>query len=247
MDKVVLESWHMFVYYDDECIYYLRNLENEYLPKINSNEPIVVYVQDSGLPKIDTSLELDSFRITIFHERYYQLLIFLSIIDRLINCIDIDELNSRLGRTFRLFSQMSKREIKDINTLRSLLVESKNMFKDGYIEYMQTGKVDFYDKVPIPFILIDNMIPTLKRELGLERHFSLMVELQGDISKYSSKAINDYIASRCTGYLSMNVLLRDHKEWKNWFANNGQIIQDVHDYTEVDFRKHKTRSKSIQN
>ena len=243
MDRVVLDSWHMFVYYDDECIESLRKLANEYIPKINSSEPIVIYVKDSGLPKIDTSLELDSFRITIFHERYYELLIFLSIIDRLISYIDNNELNNRLSRTFKIFSQLSKREIKDINILRSLLIDSKNMFRDGYIEYINTGKIDFYEKVPIPFIMIDNMIPQIKKEIGLQRHFSLMLELQGDVSKYNNRSINDYIASRCTGYLSMNVLLRDDKDWKNWFSNNGQFIQDVHDYSVVDFRRCKIRQK----
>lgn len=241
IDRVVMESFHKFVYYDDESVLSLRDLENEYIPKINSSEPIVIYIKDLGLPKLNTVLDLDNYRINFFHERYVEIMIFLSIIDRLINHIEMSELNNRLSGIFRLFSK----EIKDIDTLRNMLIDSKNMYRDGYIEYMKTGKIDFYDKVPIPFIMIDNILTDVKKKLRLERHFSLMLEFYNDIDKYTCKAINDYVASRCTGYLSMNILLHNESEWKCFYANNGQFIQNVHDYTEIDLTKHKIRSKNI--
>ena len=54
-------------------------------------------------------------------------------------------------------------------------------------------------------------------------------------------AINDYIASRCNGYLSMNVLLPSDKCWKCYYSNNGQLIEWCHDYTDVDLRNSKKR------
>jgi hypothetical protein len=136
-------------------------------------------------------------------------------------------------------------EINDVNKLRTLLVDSKNMYIDGYIKYMETGKVDFYDKVPIQFVILDDMIPNLKRAINLEKYFCFMLEFIGNIDKYACRTINSYIASRCNGYLSMNVLLHSDSEWKCFVANNGQYIQETHDYTEKDFRKHKTRSRNI--
>lgn len=247
MDRVVWESWHNFVYYDDESIESLRSLKNDYPAKMNSEEPIVVYVQDKKLPKLDTKLKLDGYRINIFHEHYYELLIFLSIVDTIVNQIDNDQLNVLFKRVFRLCSFSGKREIYDMNTLKALIIESMNMYREGYLEYMETGKCDFYNKVPIPFIMMDNLVPSIKEAIGLKRHFSLMIEFDGDISIHTCKAINDYVSSRCTGYLSMNVLLHDDSEWKSWYANNGQFIQDVHDYSVIDLRKYKTRSKNIQN
>ena len=247
MDRVVWESWHMFVYYDDESIELLRNQKNEYSAKMNSYEPIVVYVKDKKLPKLDTKLKLDGYRINIFHEHYYELLIFLSTIDTIVNQIDNDVLNTAFKGVFRLCSIISKREIKDINTLRNLIIESMNMYRDGYLEYMETGKCDFYNRVPIPFVMMDNLIPLIKKSIGLNKHFSLMMEFDSDISIYTCRAINDYVASRCTGYLSMNVLLHDDSEWKSWYSNNGQFVEYVHDYSVIDLRKHKTRSKNIHN
>lgn len=246
MDRVVLESRHKFVYYDDKSIEYLRKLENEYFPKINSSEPVVIYIKDGGLPKMNSFLKSDDYIVNVFYERYYELLIFSSIIDTLINYIDIKELNVRLKMIFRMFSYISKSKIEDVYALKETLIYSINMFKNGYIKYMKTGKLDFYDKVPIPFIMLDNVLSDLKKFLGFDKCFSLMLEFEGDISKYSNKAINNYIASRCNGYLSMNVLLQDDSDWKCWYANNGQFIEYIHDYTVVDFRKNKTLSRNIQ-
>ena len=77
MDRVVWESRHKFVYYDYESINLLRTMEYDYPATIDSDAPIVVYVLDEGLPKVDTNLKLDKYVIKSFHNRYYELLIFL--------------------------------------------------------------------------------------------------------------------------------------------------------------------------
>lgn len=246
IDRVVWEIRHKFVYYDDESINLLRELEGVYPFKIDSEEPIVVYIKDSGLPKLDTKFVLSKDIVKIFHEHYYQLLIFSEIINNISNKIEEEELNNRLGRIFKLCSCMGREKIKDIATLKRLLVESRKMYVEAYLDYMKNEKTDFYDRVPIPFVMIDNVIIALKEKLGSKKYFCIMLELDEDISIYNCMAINDYIASRCNGYLSMNVLLHSDSEWKFYYANNGQFIQDVHDYTEVDLRKHKIRKKDIQ-
>jgi len=248
MDRVFWESRHKFVYYDNDSIIRLRMIMDESPVIIDCDAPIPVYILDEGLPKMENKLGLDKDMVKIFHERYYGLLIFLSIIDTITNNIDNDELNKRLGRLFKLCSCIgTKKDINDIRMLRTLLIDSKNMYKDAYIEYMHTGKMDFYDKVPIPFIMMDNLLETLKKAIGLKKYFSVMIDLSGDISLYSSMAINNYIASRCNGYLSINVLLSDDNSWKSYYAMNGQFIQDVHDYTELDFRTTKKRERIRQN
>lgn len=241
-NRVIWESRHKFVYYDYESIDSLRELSNEYIAKLNSNEPIAIHIIDETLPEPSNNKLLDQYTINQFHERYYQLLIFLSIIDEIINHIDNKELNKCLSRLLNLISYCSKKEIKDVKMLRTMLIDSKNMYKDAYIKYINTGVYgDFYKTIPIPFVLIDNTISTLKSKINLEKHFSVLLELQGEISQYTSRAINDYIASRCNGYLSINVLLDSNNIWKSYYSNNGQLIENIHDYTEMDFRKNKKR------
>lgn len=242
MNRVVWESRHKFVYYDYESIELLRLVEYDYPAVIDSENPIVVYVLDEGLPKVDTKLKLDKDVIKSFHGRYYELLIFLEIISKISDDIDNNELNKRLGRLFKLCARIGcEEEINDIKTLRNLLVDSKHMYRNAYIEYMETGKLDFYDKVPIPFIMMDGLLEMLKKNIGLKKYFSILLDLGTDSSIYTCMAINNYIASRCNGYLSMNVLVDKYDKWKYYYASNGQFIQDVHDYTEVDCTTNKRR------
>ena len=63
-----------------------------------------------------------------------------------------------------------------------------------------------------------------------------IVHMDSDLSIYNQMSINDYIASRCTGYLSINVLLSKYN-WKYYYSSNLQLIEDVHDYSERDLRK----------
>ena len=244
IDRVIWESRHKFVYYDYETKDLFTDLGYSYPVSIDCENPIVVYLIDWGLPKVDTKLKLDKDIIQLFHDRYYELLIFLEIINTITDNIDNDELNKRLGRLFKLCSSIGKREdIKDIKVLRSLLIDSKNIYKDAYIEYMETGKCDFYDRVPIPFIMMDNLVELVKKSIGLKKYFSILVDLPDNVSRYNCMAINNYIASRCNGYLSINVMLDKYDKWNCYYASNGQFIQDVHDYTEVDCTSQMRRSR----
>ena len=242
IDRVIWESRHKFVYYDYETKDRFIDLDCVYKAKLDSTHPIVISIYDEGLPNIDTNLKLDKEVIKSFHNRYYELLIFLEIIDDITNHIDNDVLNKRLKRVFRLCYD---NDIDDIRMFRSLLIDSKYMYRDAYVEYMESGKLDFYDKVPIPFIMMDIIIPRIKEAIRLEKYFSILIDIDKDKTIYDCMAINNYIASRCNGYLSINVMLNKNDNWKSYYSSNGQFIQYIHDYTEVDCTCNKTRSKNI--
>lgn len=241
MDRVVLESRHKFVYYyDDNNKDKILDMVSRYSAKIDSDSPILVYIKDNGLSKMDNKLGLNKYKIISIHNNYCSLLIFSSIIDTLIKNIDIEVLNSRLKTTFEFCSFNIKEEIRDAVTLRDKLLKSKNDYRDAYIKYMETGELDLFDKIEIPFIIVDSSVENLKEEIGLKEHFSLLLDLGNNLSIYNYMAVNNYIASRCNGYLSMNVLCRDN-EWGCYYTSNGQFIEYVHDYTEI--MDEKTYSK----
>lgn len=243
IDRVVLESRHKFVYYDNNKDKIL-DMVSRYPARIDSDSPILVYIKDNGLPKMDNKLGLNKYKIKSIHNNYYSLLIFFSIIDTLIRDIDIDVLNSRLKRTFKFCSFNIKEKIRDVVTLRDKLLKSKNDYRDAYIKYMETGKLDLFDKIEIPFIIVDSSVEDLKEEIRLKEHFSLLLEIGADLSIYNYMAVNNYIASRCNGYLSMNVLCRDN-EWGCYYTSNGQFIEYVHDYTEIMDEKTYSKRRSM--
>lgn len=243
MDRVVWNSWHKFIYYDDIDKNKILDDLSKYKASLNSNEPIVVYICDDGLPMVNENIQVDRYRIEFFHHRFYELLIILSIVDKLIDSIDIDVLNSIFKRLFDLLSDNV--DINDIVLLREMLNKSKNIYKREYINYIETGVLgNFYNDLEISNVIIDMIIPCIKKSIGLKKYFSLFIDIDNEISKYSEMSINDYIASRCTSYLSVNILLSRY-EWKYYYSSNGQFIQNVHDYSEIDLRKNKIKSRYI--
>ena len=240
MGRVIWDSWHKFVYYDDIDKCKILDDLSKYKVNLDSKEPIVIYINDLGLPKVNEDVEVDRYRIEFFHHRYYELLILLSIIDKLIESIDIDVLNSRFKRLFHLLSDNV--DISDVMVLRELLDKCKNIYKREYIKYINTGILgDFYSDLEISNVIIDMIVPCIKKSIGLEKYFSLLIDVDSEISKYNEMSINDYIASRCTGYLSVNILLSKY-EWKYYYSSNGQFIENIHDYSEINLRRNEVKS-----
>ena len=243
MDRVIWGSWHKFVYYDDLDKCKILDDLSKYNAILDSSEPIVVYICDEGLPNVNDDIMIDRYRVEFFHHRYYELLIILSIIDKLIESIDIDVMNSRFKRLFHLLSDNV--DISDVMVLRELLDKCKNIYKREYIKYINTGILgDFYSNLEISNVIIDMIVPCIKKSIGLEKYFSILIDVDSEISKYNEMSINDYIASRCTGYLSINILLSKY-EWKYYYSSNGQFIENTHDYSEINLRKNKVKSRCI--
>lgn len=240
MDRVIWNSWHKFVYYDDSDRNKILDYLSKYKVNLDSKDPIVVYINDLGLPKINENVQIDKDIVLWFHHRYYELLILLSIIDKLIDSIDIDILNSRFKRLFYLLS--NNVDINDVIELRNVLDKCKNIYKREYINYIENGVFcNFYSSLEISNVIVDMIVPCIKKSIGLDKYFSLLIDGDNEISKYNQMCINNYIVSRCTSYLSINVLLSKY-EWKYYYSSNGQLIQNVHDYSEIDLRKKKVKS-----
>ena len=144
---------------------------------------------------------------------------------------------------FRLCSYTTKKRIDDVEDLRGMLFRSINVYLEAYIKYQENGKLDFYDKLEFPYVMIYNMLECLKDELNLKKYFVLLIEIDND-TIYNQMAINSYIASRCNGYLSVNVLCSEDG-WKYYYSSNGQLIEYIHDYTEVDLRREYSKKRFI--
>jgi len=243
MDRVVWNSWHKFVYYDELDKVKILDELSKYNAKLNSSEPIVVYICDGGLPNVNEDIQVDRYRVEFFHYRYYELLIVLSIIDKLIESIDRDVLNSRFKRLFHLL--FDNVDINDVIELRNILDKCKNIYKREYVNYINTGILgDFYSDLEISNVIIDMIIPCIKKSIGLEKYFSLFIDVDSNLSIFNEISINDYIGSRCTTYLSINMLISKY-DWKCYYSSNGQFIQNVHDYSEIDLRRNKVKSRYI--
>ena len=113
LDEIISDSRHKFIYFDDskralvigEC----------FNSNINLDISMPIYIKDNGLPEDDSLLDLDKYRLIIFHERYFDFLIALSVIDALCMKIGKDILNKKLLRMFNILSYSSKNNITNID------------------------------------------------------------------------------------------------------------------------------------
>ena len=243
LDKVVEDSRHKFVYYNEDDKDILVNSVSEYSPSIDTDDPIAIYMSDFSLVSLDNKLDLNQVKILSFHKRYFDILIFLSILDLLMCTIDINVLNERLGKLFRCCSRICKLDIKDIVKLRNVLIDSKSFYEMAYIEYMNTGKINNNITGIMDVVIIDALIPIINDCLGFYKYFSLLLDIDDDISIYNKVVINNYINSRCNKYLSLNVLLNG-VNWDCYDCSNGSHIQYTHDYTLIDLRKENLKVRS---
>lgn len=242
MDKVVLENKHKFVYYDNKSIKDLRMISKNYPPKINSEEPIAIYIKTTGLPsRVSVNKFISRDIIKVFHENYFQLLIFSEMINVLSKNIDNVELNNRLKRVFRLCSCVFREKIDDIKKLKKIINDSKKNLVNAYYEYLRHSKINFYDDVSMSFMLINYLIPILKDAIGLKKHFGIILELNENISLYNCVALNDYISYRNSKDVSINVLLSGDTKLEFYCTSNGEIVESIYDYVEKDFREGKTK------
>ena len=72
----IMQSRHLFIYgYDTNCkSEFLKGLESEYPVSVDSNEPIVLYSNNFGLPKTDVSLAgKDKYYIHRMSSEYFSL------------------------------------------------------------------------------------------------------------------------------------------------------------------------------
>lgn len=242
LDRVVLDSRNKFVYIDND----MKDLFDTslYQAKIDSYEPILVNVSDFELPNIESNLKLNRYMIESIYNNYYAFVIVLSIIDTLIKDIDKKELNRRFRNIFRLYSLINGVNINDIDEFRGMINDSKEVYREGYLEYINTGECNFFDKLKIKFIIVDNFVYDLRKSIGLDKYFSLVFNIDKDISIYDEMAINNYISSRDNRYISINVICND-RDWRYYYNMNGIMIENNSDYVEFDLRKSRGISKTL--
>lgn len=229
--EILFDGRHKFVYFEENKREILK--EECLNSKINFDRSIPVYVKDNGLSKENSLLDLDIYRMILFHERYYEFLIGLSVVDVLCNNISKDELNIKLKRIFKALSSYSKKNINNIDDFRYILEHDKNIYMEGYNEYIETGNLGFYDKLILGYVVLDIFLKNIKRALDIGGCFCLLYDYD-DLSVRNMMIINKYINSRSNGYLTINVLCGE-KEWGSCYDSNGYIIQNIHDYTEIDY------------
>lgn len=213
---------------------FLQELEESYPVKTSSNIPIAIYMEDYILSKPNKK-QSDYETISAAGE-FLEFTIIENIISKILSSgLKLDE-KSQADFVTRITSLFGNRKheqltnIKRLKELRRALLESKNFYRE---RYLQEDKENLsIDNLIIPFITAESVVPKIKTLLELDSYFGLIFDITNSISPLSAMTINNYIGKRCNANLSIK-LACDATSWPTYCSLNGQI-DAIHDYGTVE-------------
>lgn len=213
---------------------FLQELEESYPVKTSSNIPIAIYMEDYILSKPNKK-QSDYETISAAGE-FLEFTIIENIINKILSSgLKLDEKSQAdfVTRITRLFGNRKHEQLTNIKRLKELrraLLESKNFYRD---RYLQEDKENLsIDNLIIPFITAESVVPKVKNLLELDSYFGLIFDITNSISPLSAITINNYIGKRCNADLSIK-LACDATSWPTYCSLNGQI-DAIHDYGTVE-------------
>lgn len=239
--EIMMQSRHQFIYgYNNESrLKLLSELDKEYPIVFDESMPMSICIDDFGLPKISELSPLaDKDKISILCREYLAATIAHAILLKSQNCFDVEVLDLRLKRLLHFINRFSLNagydEIKSVEELTKALRESKDFYLAYYLEYLKTGTSNLLiSDLKVPFLHLETFVTQYKRALSNDSYFGIILDKQKDFSIESIRATNFYIGARINKDISMKVVVEPDK-WESYIDPNGQYIEGVHDYGEVE-------------
>ena len=213
---------------------FLQELEESYPVKTSGNIPIAIYMEDYILSK--TNKKPSDYETISAAGEFLEFTIIENIINKiLLSGLKLDEKNQAdfVTRITSLFGNRKHEQLTNIKRLKELrraLLESKNFYRDRYLQ--EDKEKLSIDNLPIPFITAESVVPKVKTLLELDSYFGLIFDITNSISPLSAITINNYIGKRCNADLSIK-LACDATSWPTYCSLNGQI-DAIHDYGTVE-------------
>lgn len=213
---------------------FLQELEESYPVKTSSNIPNAIYMEDYILSKPNKK-QGDYETISAAGE-FLEFTIIENIISKILSSgLKLDEKSQAdfVTRITRLFGNRKHEQLTNIKRLKELrraLLESKNFYRE---RYLQEDKENLsIDNLIIPFITAESVVPKVKNLLELDSYFGLIFDTANSVSQISAITINNYIGKRCNADLSIK-LACDATSWPTYCSLNGKI-DAIHDYGTVE-------------
>ncbi|MDE5630281.1 MAG: hypothetical protein K2I70_01645, partial [Bacilli bacterium] len=151
---------------------------------------------------------------------------------------NVDVLNERIKDLIDYLNQNSINRdyspIKDLDDLIRVLIQSKEFYKNYYIEYYGKGmETSSLDELSLPFMPFDMFIGQFKSAINSDSYLGVIIDKQSDMALSSTRAINGLVASRINKDISMKIAT-EPDGWSSYHESSGQIIQRTDDYGTVE-------------
>lgn len=246
-DTIMGQSRHQFLYgyngKDREK--FLKDMAKKYPVELDKSNPIGIYLDCIGLPKIpQTNNDINEITLSTFSREYCLFSIITNLLDTTFNQVEKKDLNERsivlLNRINHLHIDDELLYAKNLQELNDILNESKNTYAVEYEKYVRSGNFNnFIASIRIKFINFDMFIRYYKQMINTESYIGIIVDHQEPIALKSQQAINGLVGSRINADISMKVAC-EPDNWDTYYDLNGTLVEYIHDYgtAELDDSNH---------
>lgn len=249
-NEIISNSRHQIIYYSnfEERKQLLEGISKENPLTIGNNKPAAIYVDDLA-PNVDSiNDQCDTRKLSILSKDYLEYSIAYEITKEL-SKITHDEkiIDNILGTINSLYLNNPQKHIKTLDELIKGFEKTKDYYSEKFIELTQNGDVKFnFCKIPFCFFELERYVRKIKTFLNNDSYMVILLNHQQDIFLESTKAINNLIASRINKDISIKLATKK-EDWKTYVAQNGELINPVHDYDIIYLDdEHKSGSKTIK-
>ena len=240
--EIMGQNRHQFIYGQatDERTSFLEGLEYAY-PIIDHNyRPMAIYMMDYSLPNVDRDIEsVTRMKLILISEKFLNLSIVYNISNRIAFNRSLN-FNTYAFNSSSYSNLISNTEINNITNFLQFSQKIKNIMDLYSCFYKGILNDSFNVNTPIdlPFIDAVEFVSDIKDLLGNKAYFSLIFDNKEDISEISTIAINNFIDKRINKDISIKVATEPGK-WKTVYDLDGNMIEDIHDYGEVELDNNK--------
>lgn len=246
-NRIMEQAWHKFVYMysGNERELLIQYVVDQNPMELNSNKPFAVKLNSMGLKSLHKSnYNLDKNKLSILSDEYLKLGIANDLLVALREQYDLSKLDSK--RLIQVMEKSCETKIGNLEELQHMLQKSQDEYKNIYEEYVNSGIcANPYDEVSLPMLLLENFMSEFMTMIGNDSECELLINHEDEISICSYKAINNLLASRILGGITLNIFC-EPDDWKTFYDQSNMFIENIHDYTTIEYdESYKNSMKKV--
>jgi len=230
MKSMIYNNMDMYIYFesDDKKEEVLDELLSNNKIKYDSYDPVVIYLDDFGLPNKKIKEDISKITLNTICKEYLYFNIAIKLIEKLKQDIEIDMLPRKdviLNKIKRQFLVSDKYDIKTCDELLETLNESKNYYKEQYFSYTDTGNFNRDLKnIKIPYLDIEDFVNYFKKLISNNSYICILIDNKEDVNITSKKCVNALVDMNYEVPFTIKVLT-SVDDWKNFDDLYGHYIE----------------------
>lgn len=238
-ENIMNSNKHQFIYgiEQEKRDFFLKDLEERYPIQTNCKNPMAIHMKEYILNEdITKNNEVDLRKLYIVARYHFDFCIIWNIIDTILKQKQLNILEDRMDRLFDFIRRMSLYEDLSINSLENLkflLEESRDFYIEAYQKYLKGENFSLnINKIEIPFIMSDWMIPRIKELLNNDSYFGIIIDKQENFSIGTTKAINNYLTNKKNRDIVLKIICKPNL-WDTYYDEKDRFAEHIQDYTTV--------------